>query len=278
MKNAINPNIFSLILLVVLSSLVFTSCTKEKGCTDPKALNYNPDAKESDGSCKYAVSTPSAKATFNIDIHQHFGSADMDTSSIFSLPSGQRFRMSTIRYYLSNFRLVKADNSEVAIPESYLLVQPSIGTYSLGEVEPGTYTKIKFFVGIDSVTNSGGTMPVDRPAGHPLALQNPSMFWSWSTGYIFMKFEGLADTIPTGTLNQNFSWHIGTNEMLRTVEIPLSNFTLTAGQTNEIHIKSDLNELLKFIDFRSELMTHTMGNRELATKISDKVATMFSVE
>lgn len=278
MKSFHNQFIQLLIVTLSLSTIFLSSCTKEKGCTDPKALNYNPDAKESDGNCKYAVSTPSAKATFNIDIHQHFGASDMDTSTIFTLTTGQRFRMSTIRYYLSNFRLVKADNSEVSIPESYLLIQPSIGTYSLGEVEPGTYTKIKFFVGIDSVTNSGGTMPVDRPAGHPLGLQNPSMFWSWSTGYIFMKFEGLADTLPTGTLNQNFSWHVGTNEMLRTVEIPLSNLTLTAGQTSEIHIKSDLNELLKYIDFRTDLMTHTMGNRELATKISDKVTTMFSVE
>lgn len=278
MKNAINHNIFSLILLFILSSLIFTSCTKEKGCTDPKALNYNPDAKESDGSCKYAVSTPSAKASLNLNIHQHFGASDLDTSIIYTLTTGQRFRMSTIRYYLSNFRLVKSDNSEVSIPESYFLVRPSVETYSLGEIDPGTYTKLRFYIGIDSATNSGGIMPVDRPAGHPLGLQNPSMFWSWSTGYIFMKFEGLADTIPTGTLNQNFSWHIGDNKSLRAVEIPLNNVILTAGQSGDIHIKSDFNEILKFIDFRTERMTHTMDNRELADKISDKAATMFSVE
>ena len=30
-----------------------TSCTKDKGCTDPLANNYDPQATQDDGSCKY---------------------------------------------------------------------------------------------------------------------------------------------------------------------------------------------------------------------------------
>lgn len=49
---------FVLILagLVVLGG-VFTSCKKKEGCTDKTALNYDPDAKKDDGSCKYAQDT-----------------------------------------------------------------------------------------------------------------------------------------------------------------------------------------------------------------------------
>ncbi len=118
-------------------------------------------------------------------------------------------------------------------------------------------------------------MPVDRPSGHPLALQNPSMFWTWSTGYIFMKMEGLSDTLPSGALTQNFSWHLGENALRRTVEIPL-NFTLVTGQTTSVALKAELNDVFKHIDFKTDRMTHTMDNRSLANAIMDYAALMFS--
>ena len=36
-------------------ALIFSSCTKEEGCTDPLATNFNVDAENDDGSCVFGV-------------------------------------------------------------------------------------------------------------------------------------------------------------------------------------------------------------------------------
>lgn len=43
------------LFLALLLSLTFVSCYKQ-GCTDPKALNYNSEVKQSDFSCEYQAS------------------------------------------------------------------------------------------------------------------------------------------------------------------------------------------------------------------------------
>ena len=41
------------IYIFMAMSLIFVSCTKEEGCTDPVAANYNSDAENDDGSCVF---------------------------------------------------------------------------------------------------------------------------------------------------------------------------------------------------------------------------------
>lgn len=45
-----------LVLVLLLAAVTFTGCKDNvEGCTDPTALNYNPDAIDDNGSCKYPV-------------------------------------------------------------------------------------------------------------------------------------------------------------------------------------------------------------------------------
>lgn len=124
----------------------------------------------------------------------------------------------TLNYYISNIKLQKADGSSYVQPESYHLVRVSSGAMAdlvLSNIPVGDYTGITFTIGVDSARNVSG---VQEGALSP----SNGMFWSWNTGYIFIKAEG---TSPQST-NGQFTYHIGgfsgENNAIRTVTLPFS--------------------------------------------------------
>jgi hypothetical protein len=53
-------------IIITVIALAATSCTKERGCTDSNAINYNPQAIKDDGNCSYA----SESATENVKFEE----------------------------------------------------------------------------------------------------------------------------------------------------------------------------------------------------------------
>jgi len=186
-------NILFLTAVVVLLGTLTTSCSKQEGCTDPLAKNYNMDAEKDDGSCTYDLATaeeahdhshitftfthnfdgiPVNNSTFN---QFNYVNANNDTLSI-----------STLRYLISDIRLYQPNGDSIVV-DGYQLVDVTNGTglsYSItADIPHGSYTGISFIFGFDSLDNITDAYP-------DLNVVN----WNWPAmlggGYHFMQMEG----------------------------------------------------------------------------------------
>ncbi len=117
--------------------------------------------------------------------------------------TGEKMTFTTLNYYISNVKLRKEDGSWWTQPESYHLIkvtENSAPKIKLEDVPVGKYTAIEYTIGVDSTRNVSGAQT------GALAASN-GMFWSWLTGYIFVKAEGTSP--DSGASNGEFKYHLG---------------------------------------------------------------------
>ncbi len=263
-------NLFSFTALIAL--FVLSSCAKKEGCMDETALNYDPEA-EVDKGCEYPSNEDQA---VELHIHQYIGGDELVEETQHTI-NGVETNLNLVQFYISEIRLVDANGVETPADDIYLLVTPEVEEYAIGNFPVGDYTKIKFNVGIDSVTNHAD--PSKYPIGNPLGAQFPSMHWGWSFGYIFVRIDGEADADGNGVPDTDgqFEMHLGSDVYLATVEaeIPVS---IGAGNENIVHMKANWDTFFSGVDMANDNTTHVTDNSALADILYNNLFGMFSEE
>lgn len=126
--------------------------------------------------------------------------------SVYTNGHGEQFKVSSLRYYVSNITLLREDGVRVPVPESYYLVDAfevnneGISQFAVPNIPTGSYKGVSYMVGVDSARNVAGAQ-----SGALDPIQD--MFWSWTTGYIFFKLEGASPV--SAQPNRIFMYHIG---------------------------------------------------------------------
>jgi hypothetical protein len=144
-----------------------------------------------------------------------FGDIQMSldsTGQTFTNAAGEKLSVTQFNYYVSNISLQKEDGSVFTIPQdsSYFLIQenePETQELMLRNVPVGDYVKVNFTVGVDSLRS---TMDLSKRTGvlAPDYLSGHGMYWSWNSGYIFLKIEGFSPASPD-SLGNTYYYHIG---------------------------------------------------------------------
>jgi hypothetical protein len=114
----------------------------------------------------------------------------------------QDFTISKFKFYISNVRFENTNGTQTAPSTSFLIDQEdslSLSTNSIS-IPSGIYSSIEFILGVDSLHNVSGAQ------NGALDVVN-AMFWTWNSGYIFMKLEG--NSSFSNSPGHFFEYHIG---------------------------------------------------------------------
>lgn len=164
--------------------------------------------------------------------------------------AGNLYSINVLKYYMTNVKLVKTDGSEVILGTYNLIDAFDVARnqFTLKSVPNGSYTALKFLLGVDYTNNHTGLQEGDL---------DPSlgMIWNWNTGYVFLKNEG--SFIDSAGIKRSFAYHYATDKAAVEVTIPLSlktNYT-----TQKITLNFDVDQLYNtpMYNFNTDRFVHS---------------------
>lgn len=257
-----NRRVLGALLVTALAALLLSGC---------KFFKSGPET----FSARLEISPVVGDQPFQLD--------DGSGAARYKTASGDQFSVTRLRYYLSNFRLRRADGSIYQAPvdakssDGYFLVdtaEPASQTFEFIDAPAGVYNGLEFLVGVDDARNSAGvqTGTLDPARG---------MFWTWRTGYIFLSLEGQS---PQSTAPQHaLTFHVGgggKDSLARRVYLPVGETPLHVRANIEplIHLHVDVSALFHAAHDIRLVETNTVMDTAQGAVIADNAASMFRID
>jgi hypothetical protein len=186
--------------------------------------------------------------------------------SLYENDFGEKYTISKLKYYVSNFCLLT--NGALEINKTVYLIDAAKEN-TIIKKGSRKIIGISFTVGVDSALNCSGAQ---SGALDPLN----DMFWTWNNGYVFFKLEGTSSssTADKNRIEQHIGGYKGEYKTMREVFLPIDEKYFF--KNNSITIQMNLNEYWNGIKIAKMPVIATSG--ALAKKAADNFIGMFSIK
>jgi len=167
------------------------------------------------------------------------GGEDLALNTDYQL-NGQTVSFTSVKYFLSGLEISDADGNAIALSgdgNSTVLVTSEGGSTLLGSTTANSFSTFDFAFGIDSLRNHADPMLADAPLD--LSGDAEGMHWAWTSGYKFMRFEGLVDV--SGTMTP-FQYHVGFDDYYTSV--PATQLDQDVNGDVTINVTLDIENML----------------------------------
>lgn len=226
-------------------------------------------------SCEDEDDTPDTEGLLSLSFDYKVDGEDFAYDNIYDI-NGTAVSFQFAQFYVHGITFMPENGDPVKAEGTYLLVKPEQKEYEIMEVEKGHYHMLSFNIGVSAEDNDQTEEDfTQRPADDPLSLQTPEpMHWNWNAGYIFFKINATADTDGDGTPDANMEYHIGTNNMLRSLQLIVHKDAMD--EENTIELELDMEKLFTGLDLSKEFTSHTGDFPDRAVIFADNLASAFS--
>lgn len=249
--------------ILIASVILFAACKKDSG------VSYNTQI----------------SGNLSIEFDNIAGGSDLQlNTATYSNAVGEAFKVTKLKYYVSNFVLTRTDGSVFTAPQDscYFLIDESVSTSlkPVLKVPEGEYKTLQFVLGVDSLRN---TLDISKRTGvlDPTAAAS-DMYWGWNSGYIFFKIEGNAAAAQGGT----FAYHVGgfggysspTVNNLKTITLDLSargTEKVTSQHASNVHLFVDVLKAFNGATNMSFAAVNMIHSAAAGTPVANNLANAF---
>lgn len=236
-------------MLTAFTTITITGCKKDD--TDDAVPSTDP-------------------GTVNVQFNNLVGTQNLELNTgNYTNEMGQPFTVSTFKYYVSNLKLKKTDGTYFTVANSYYLIEQDVANSNkmlLSNLPAGEYTALEFVIGVDSTRNCSGaqTGALDPSEG---------MFWTWNSGYIFLKFEGNSTVSADSSLTFHIGGYKGANNCIKNATINFTtNLIVNSSKSPKLAIDANVLEMFKSptaVDFST--FSFSMGGPSSVTVANNYV-------
>ncbi len=214
-----------------------------------------------------AINVFAQKEELNLQFNVKFNNEILELNKQYFLNSvNDSIKIETLKFFVSEIKFLQDKTVVDSLSKKHHLIdlENESSIHLTGEISNHlNFNKVRFNIGIDSLTNVSGVF------GGDLDPTN-GMYWTWQSGYVNFKLEGKSNACPTR--NNFFQFHIGgylaPYNTLRTVELDILNEEIAI-------INLDISTFLSDINLTE---THSvMSPNEAAVAIADIFPKVFTI-
>lgn len=224
-------------------SIAFILSTLSFGCAARQKFVDN---------CPGVASIDSARVAVPVDLKTVAGGAPFRLGAIQRAHSGVEYKVSKLRYYLSEATLFDLAGNSVKVALASADGKPlrygvALVDYAAPEslklsilAPPGDYRALNLTVGVPGACSTGEQLNHADASARLAPLDVDSdMYWSWNPNYIFLKVEGQASA---NGKTRSFFYHVGEDARRATLHLHLD-LHVSAAQPSRAELIVDVNQL-----------------------------------